>query len=78
MHLGHPSSAVVLISPGTWATRLVGVDGLPKEVHVRRGLGFGLDKKAEVAVWQYRFMPATKKGRPIADQRDVMVEFAKF
>jgi hypothetical protein len=37
-----------------------------------------LDKKAEAAVWQYRFMPATKKGRPIAAQRDVMVEFTKF
>jgi hypothetical protein len=68
----HPWVQVAIV------TVLVGVDGLPKEVHVRRGLGFGLDKKAEAAVWQYRFMPATKKGRPIAAQRDVMVEFTKF
>lgn len=57
---------------------LVGIDGLPKDVHVRRGLGFGLDKKAEAAVWQYRFYPATRKGQPIAARRNVMVDFAKF
>ncbi|MGA7832724.1 MAG: TonB family protein [Terracidiphilus sp.] len=57
---------------------MVGVDGLPKDVHIRRGLGFGLDKKAEAAVWQYRFFPATKKGQPIAARTDVMVDFAKF
>ena len=57
---------------------LVGEDGLPKDVRVVRGLGFGLDKKAEAAVWQYRFFPATKKGQPIAARREVMVDFAKF
>jgi TonB family protein len=59
-------------------TVLVGEDGLPKEVRVKRGLGFGLDKKAEAAVWQYRFYPATKKGQPIAASREVLVDFAKF
>jgi TonB family protein len=57
---------------------LVSEDGLPKEVRVVRGLGFGLDRKAEAAVWQYRFYPATRKGKPIAARREVMVEFAKF
>jgi TonB family protein len=59
-------------------TVLVGEDGLPKEVRVRRGLGFGLDQKAEAAVWQYRFYPAIRKGKPIAARRDVLVDFAKF
>jgi TonB family protein len=59
-------------------TALVGEDGFPKEVRIKRGLGFGLDKKAEAAVWQYRFFPATKKGYPIAARRDVMVDFVKF
>jgi len=68
----HPFVQVAIVSV------LVGEDGLPKDVHVRRGLGFGLDKKAEAAVWQYRFFPATKKGRPIAASREVMVDFAKF
>jgi hypothetical protein len=57
---------------------LVGEDGLPKEVRVVRGLGFGLDKKAEAAVWQYRFFPARKKGQPVAARKEVMVDFAKF
>jgi TonB family protein len=57
---------------------LVGEDGLPKEVRVRRGLGFGLDQKAEAAVWQYRFYPATRSGKPVAARREVMVDFAKF
>jgi TonB family protein len=57
---------------------LVGEDGSPKEVRVVRGLAFGLDKKAEAAVWHYRFYPATSKGKPIAARREVMVDFTKF
>ena len=68
----HPYVQVAIV------TVLVGEDGLPKEVRVKRGLGFGLDKKAEAAVWQYRFLPATKKGKAIGTRTDVMVDFAKF
>lgn len=57
---------------------LVGVDGLPKEVRVTRGLGFGLDEKAAAAVRHYRFLPATNKGKPIEARRNVMIDFAKF
>jgi TonB family protein len=70
--VAHPWVQVAVVSV------LVGGDGLPKEVRVRRGLGFGLDKKAEAAVWQYRFYPATKKGQPIAASREVMVDFSNF
>jgi TonB family protein len=61
-----------------WVEVTVGVDGLPKEVHVRRGLGFGMDEKATAAVKHYRFLPAMKKGIPIEASRIVMVNFAKF
>jgi TonB family protein len=57
---------------------LVGVDGVPKQVHVRRGLGFGLDEKAAAAVMRYKFLPATKKGVPIEASRNVQVSFAVF
>jgi TonB family protein len=57
---------------------LVSRDGLPKEVRVERGLGFGLDKKAEAAVWRYRFLPAMRKGTAIEARREVRVDFAKF
>ncbi len=59
-------------------TAVVGVDGLPKDVRIRRGLGFGMDQKATAAVEHYRFVPATKKGKPVEDTCDVTVEFAKF
>jgi len=59
-------------------TVTVGVDGLPKAVLMRRGLGFGLDKKAIAAVWHDRFLPATKNGKPVQDLVDVKVEFANL
>jgi TonB family protein len=68
----HPLVQVAIV------TVLVGEDGLPKDVYVRRGLGFGLDKKATAAVMHYRFFPALKEGKPIAARRDVQVSFAKF
>jgi hypothetical protein len=68
----HPYVQVAVV------TVLVGPDGLPKDVRVRRGLGFGLDEKAAAAVMHYRFFPATEKGKPIEAQRDVMVSFAEF
>jgi outer membrane biosynthesis protein TonB len=68
----HPFVQVAVV------TVLVGEDGLPKDVHVRRGLGFGLDEKAAAAVMHYKFLPATEKGKPIEARRDVMVSFAKF
>ena len=45
---------------------------------MRRGLGFGLDKKAIEAVKHYRFLPATKKGVPVEETTDVKVDFVKF
>jgi TonB family protein len=68
----HPFVQVAIISV------LVKEDGLPKEVRVRRGLGFGLDKKAEAAVWHYRFLPALRKGRPIEARTEIPVSFVKF
>lgn len=57
---------------------LVSKEGLPKEVYVRRGLGFGLDQKAAAAVMHYRFLPATNKGVPVEARRNITVSFAKF
>ena len=59
-------------------TVLVGTDGMPKEVRIVRGLGFGMDKKAVDAVWHYRFLPATKHGAPVEARRNVVVSFATF
>ena len=70
--VSHPFVQVAVV------TVLIGADGSPKTVQIRRGLGFGLDQKAVAAVEHYRFMPATKNGQPIAATRDVEVNFAKF
>jgi hypothetical protein len=68
----HPYVQVAIVSV------LVSEEGSPKEVRVSRGLGFGLDQKAEAAAWKYRFLPATRKGKPIEMRQDVLVSFAKF
>jgi TonB family protein len=70
--VAHPYVQVATLSV------LVSEEGLPREVRIVRGLGFGLDKKAEAAVLQFKFLPATKKGQPVADRREVMVSFATF
>jgi TonB family protein len=57
---------------------LVSDEGMPTDVRVVRGLGFGLDEKAAAAVWHYRFFPATKKGKPVSARRNVLVDFVKF
>jgi len=57
---------------------LVSEEGIPTDVEVVRGLGFGLDEKAASAVLHYRFFPATKRGKPVAARSDVMVNFVKF
>jgi TonB family protein len=56
----------------------VSEEGLPTDVRVTRGLGFGLDEKAKAAVQHYRFLPATKRGKPIAASSSVMVNFLEF
>jgi TonB family protein len=57
---------------------MVSDEGVPTDVRVVRGLGFGLDEKAVAAVWHYRFFPAMKRGKPVAARRNVMVDFVKF
>jgi TonB family protein len=47
-------------------------DGSVGDVHVLRGLGYGLDERAVEAVKQWSFNPATRKGVPV----DVLVEVA--
>jgi TonB family protein len=68
----HPFVQVALVDV------VVSADGLPKDVRIRRGLGFGMDEKAVEAVKHYRFIPATSKGKPIEARTVITVSFAKF
>ena len=57
---------------------VVGADGIPRDVRVRRSLGMGLDEKAIAAVSTWRFEPAMKDGRPVPVQVSIEVNFRLF
>ena len=52
--------------------------GMTKHVHVRRGVGDGLDEKAVEAVKQYRFKPAMEGGKPVLVELNSEVNFKIF
>lgn len=54
---------------------VVDANGLPRDIHVVRSLGLGLDEKAIEAVMKWRFRAGMKGGRPVATQAQVEVNF---
>jgi TonB family protein len=54
---------------------VVGPDGRPYNIKVIRPLGKGLDEKAIEAVSQWKFLPSTKGGKPVAVVINVEVQF---
>ncbi len=57
---------------------IVDRQGRPTNVHVIQGVGMGLDEEALDAVKQYRFKPATEKGKPVSVDMKVEVNFQIF
>jgi periplasmic protein TonB len=57
---------------------IVGPDGKPRDIHVARSLGLGLDEKAIEAVNQWKFEPAEKDGKPVAVAINVEVQFRLY
>ncbi|HZP16907.1 MAG TPA: TonB family protein [Terriglobales bacterium] len=57
---------------------IVGPDGRPRDIHVSRALGMGLDEKAIEAVNKWRFEPAQKDGKPVAVAISVEVTFRLY
>jgi protein TonB len=51
---------------------------MPRDVHVIRGVGMGLDEKAIEAVKQYKFKPARFNGKAVPVQVNVEVNFQIF
>ena len=51
-------------------------DGQVSAVRVVRGLGFGLDQNAVVALRQWRFRPGTRTGLPVAMDAEIDIEFS--
>ncbi|MFP5226413.1 MAG: energy transducer TonB [Acidobacteriota bacterium] len=54
---------------------IVDVGGNPQRVHIVRALGMGLDEKAMEAVRQYKFKPAQFKGKNVAVEVNIEVNF---
>jgi periplasmic protein TonB len=54
---------------------VVDANGTPRDIHVVRQLGLGLDEKAIEAVMKWRFRPGMKGGRAVATQATVEVTF---
>lgn len=54
---------------------IVDAYGNPENIQVVKHLGMGLDQKAEAAVKQYKFRPATYQGHPVAVRLIVDVDF---
>ena len=57
---------------------IVGADGRPREINVRRSLGMGLDEKAIEAVRRWKFDPAKKDGQAVAVQISIEVNFRLY
>jgi TonB family protein len=54
---------------------VVGEDGQPRNVRVRKSLGLGLDENAVEAVSRWRFRAGTKDGQPVAVESSIEVDF---
>lgn len=57
---------------------VVGLDGRPRDIHVQRALGMGLDEKAVEAVQQWKFAPSMKDGHPVAVEVNIEVNFRLY
>jgi protein TonB len=54
---------------------VIGVDGIPADIKVVRGLGMGLDEKAIEALGQWRFSPGARHDEPIPVKVRVEINF---
>jgi periplasmic protein TonB len=57
---------------------VIGPDGKPRELHMLRSVGMGLDQKALDAVWKWRFVPAMRNDRPVSVLVSIEVAFRLY
>jgi TonB family protein len=57
---------------------VVDQQGRPRDMHVTRSLGIGLDEKAMDAVKQWKFSPGMKDGIPVAVRVNIEVSFRLY
>jgi TonB family protein len=54
---------------------VIGADGVPGELAIKRSLGYGLDEKAIECVRQWRFKPGMRDGMPVSVRATIEVNF---
>jgi protein TonB len=54
---------------------VVGVDGIPADIKVVKGLGMGLDEKAVECLSKWRFKPGTHDAQPTTVRVQVQINF---
>ena len=54
---------------------VVDAKGVPRDLCVEHSAEFDLDQAAAQSVWQYRFQPATKDGKPVSKRVTVDISF---
>lgn len=54
---------------------IVDAEGVPRDIHVTKPLGMGLDEEAVKAVRNWRFKPALEDGKPVTFPTTVEVDF---
>lgn len=75
----YPDNARKMKITGTVQLSLVlGVDGVPHDVKIEKGLGHGLDEKAVEAVRKWKFQPAMKDGQPVETKLYVTTTFRLY
>jgi periplasmic protein TonB len=57
---------------------VVDPDGLPRNIHIQRPSGMGLDEQAVNAVQRWRFDPAKKDDQPVPVMINVEVNFRLY
>jgi TonB family protein len=57
---------------------IVGIDGLPRNVKVEKGIGYGLDENALEAVRKWKFQPAMKNRRLVETHISVTTSFELY
>jgi protein TonB len=54
---------------------VIGADGIAADIHVARGLGYGLDEKAAECIRTWRFRPGMRHGEPLPTRASVEINF---
>ena len=54
---------------------VIGIDGVPSDIRVVKGLGKGLDEKAIECLQKWRFKPGMRDGEPVAVKATVEINF---